>query len=82
MNNDHFGGENSMVVGAQDEYERQNDQELPHKRRARLRFSAPDDEHARTAVIISHQQWCCAVNTALMFAVGHPHNSEERRDGR
>ena len=44
MNNDHFGGENSMVVGAQDEYERQNDQELPHKRRARLRFSAPDDD--------------------------------------
>lgn len=36
--------ENSTVVGSADEYERQNDQEFPHKRRASLRFSAPDND--------------------------------------
>lgn len=35
--------ENHLVVNDADEYERQIGQELPHKRCARLRFSAPDE---------------------------------------
>lgn len=36
--------ENSTVVGAADAYEASIGQEFPHKRRASLRFSAPDDD--------------------------------------